>query len=305
MKRKVSISTGFLQNTYGDLEAIEIAKKVGADAIDFDTCGARWDYRNANSIYSKSDDEFVDYFTKLKKRADELGLEIGQTHGRITGFYNIKEEDDALIKNSERDCFAASILGAPVVIIHSVGSGKFGADADRKLMHNLNFDMFTRILEHAKKYNVKLASETFGDCPSLGCCDFFGWINELVISYNRVCAVGDNAKYMSYCVDTGHSNKAMRFGNPTPGDVIRILGPNISTLHLHDNDTLTDQHKLPMTGTINWNDIFDALEEVAYDGIYNCEVALANFGKDFAIDHAEFCVKLMRHMLRQRYGENA
>ena len=37
---------------------------------------------------------------------------------------------------------------------------------------------------------------------------------------------------------------------------------HISTLHLHDNDTLTDQHKPPMTGCIDWNDVLDALDEV-------------------------------------------
>jgi len=306
MKRKVSLSIGHFQNTRDDFEALTIAKNVGADAVDFDTCGPRWDYRNPNSIYSKSEDEFDDFFTRLKKHADSLGIEIGQTHGRIQGFKNIKEEDDALIVNAGFDCRAASLLGAPVVIIHSVGSGPFGADADPKFMQALNFDMFTRMLPYAKKYNVKLASETFGDCPSIGCCDFFGDIDQFIISYNKVCAVDDNAKYMSCCVDTGHSNKATRFNNnPSPADVIRMLGPNISTLHLHDNDTFTDQHKIPMTGTIDWKDVFNALDEINYCGNYNMEMVMTHFGKGFAVEMAEFSIKLMRYLLRERYGDNA
>jgi len=306
MNRKVSLAIGHFQETLGDMQALDIAKQLGLDAVDFSTDGGRWNLRNPNSVYAKSDDEIVDYFTKLRRHAEELGIEIGQTHGRITGFKNNKDEDDLLIENARLDCLAASALGAPIVIIHSVTTIFMGPDADPKLMHDLNYDMFTRILPFAKKYGVKIASETFGDATGRGCCDYFGNIGEFIKSYNRVSAVDDNAKYMSVCVDTGHSNKATRYNsNPSSGDVIRMLGPNISTLHLNDNDTLTDQHKPPLTGTLDWNDIFDALDEVNYRGNYNMELNLKHFGKDFAYETAEFSVKLMRHLLKTRYGENA
>lgn len=306
MKRKVSLAIGHFQNKYGDYEALDLAKQLGLDAVDFETVGGRWDYRNPKSVYSKTDEEIVEYFTKLRRHADELGIEIGQTHGRITGFRDHPEEDDALIRNARLDCLAASILGAPHVIIHSVTTIYMGPDAEPKRMHDLNFDMFRRIVPFARQYGVKIASETFGDATGHGCCDFFGNINEFLISYNKVCGTGDNADYMSVCVDTGHSNKATRFNNnPSAADVIRMLGRNITTLHLNDNDTLTDQHKLPMTGTLNWNDIFDALDEVGYSGNYNMELNLRHFGEGFSYETAEFAVKLMRFMLRRRYGENA
>lgn len=306
MKRKVSLAIGHFQNRYGDYEALDIAKQLGLDAVDFETVGGRWDSRNPKSVYSKSDEEIAEYFTKLRRHAYELGIEIGQTHGRITGFRDDPEEDDALIRNARLDCLAAGILGAPYVIIHSVTTIYMGADADPKRMHSLNYDMFRQIVPFAKQYGVKIASETFGDATGRGCCDFFGNINEFLISYNKVCGTEDFAEYMSVCVDTGHSNKATRYNNnPSSADVIRMLGKNITTLHLNDNDTLTDQHKLPMTGTLNWNDIFDALDEVGYCGNYNMELNLRHFGEDFAYETAEFAVKLMRFLLRRRYGENA
>ena len=46
MKHKVSISIGELQEQYGDREALRLAKEMGADAVDFNTCGRKWDYRN-------------------------------------------------------------------------------------------------------------------------------------------------------------------------------------------------------------------------------------------------------------------
>ena len=159
------------------------------------------------------------------------------------------------------------------------------------------------MLADAKKYGVKIASETFGDSPKHGVCDFFGDISNFTSSFERVRCEGDNADWFFTCVDTGHSNKAMRFGNPKPGDVIRRLGSSIVCLHLNDNDTLTDQHKPLLTGTIDWNDVFDALDEVGYSGVYNMEISLQCFGEEIVCDTAAYSVKILRNILDKRYGE--
>ena len=95
----------------------------------------------------------------------------------------------------------------------------------------------------------------------------------------------------------------MRFGNPTPADVIRILGGNTVVLHLNDNDTLTDQHKTPLSGTIDWSDVFAALDEVAYAGNYNMELRLEHYGKNLMVETGAFAVKLMKDLLHERYGD--
>lgn len=133
-------------------------------------------------------------------------------------------------------------------------------------------------------------------------CDFFGNIDEFIKSYNLVCSLDDNAKYFKICVDVGHSNKAMRYNNPKPADVIRMLGSNVVCLHLHDNDTYTDQHKIPMTGTIDWKDVMSALDEIGYNGIYNLEIALGCFGKSIMDKTAKYAVDVMRNILENGVG---
>ena len=157
MKKKIGLSIFTLQGLYGNKKALEIAKNVGADAVDFNICGEDYDYRNPNSIYSKTDKEIEEYFTSLKDYANEIGIEICQTHGRIEGFKNIKEEDDAYIENARIDCLATKALGCPVCVMHGVTTIFLGPDADPQLYRDLNFDMFTRILPHAKKYGIKIA----------------------------------------------------------------------------------------------------------------------------------------------------
>ncbi len=300
MKRKVSLAINMFQRLYGDEEALRIAKRIGADAVDFDLCCYE---KRRDCIYAKSEEEILAYFKGLRALAEELGLEINQTHGRIVGFRNIPEEDDRLIADAALDCMATAALGAKYCAIHSVTSIHMGPDAPAKLMHDLNFDMFCRILPYAKKYGIKIASETFGDAVKFNDADFFGNITEFIKSYNRVCAVEDFADYMCTCVDTGHSNKASRFNsNPTPGDVIRLLGGTVEILHLNDNDKLVDQHKIPGTGTIDWDDVFDALDEIGYSGVYNLEITITHFGEDFCIEEAEFGIKVIKQMLKTRYG---
>jgi len=57
-----------------------------------------------------------------------------------------------------------------------------------------------------------------------------------------------------------------------------------------------------MTGVIDWNDVFNALDEIGYSGVYNMELALDFFGKDFQIQTAEFAVKLLKYYILKRYG---
>lgn len=299
---KVGLAISFFQNRFGDLKALEIAKEIGADAVDFSLhdFGQRFDYRNPESIYSKSDEEIVSYFSAIRTKAEELGLDISQTHGRLDGFKNIEEEDKSLLENIRRDCLATSALGAPVCVIHAPTTIYLGANADPKLMHRLWFEMFTRTIAFARKYDIKIATETFGDATGLGCCDFFGSIKEFLIAYNRVKAIGENARYFTICVDTGHSNKATRFGHPSAGDVIRMCGSDVTVLHLNDNDTYSDQHKIPKTGTIDWDDVFDALDEIHYEGVYNLELELRHFGDNFIVEEGAFGIKVLKNLLNNR-----
>lgn len=303
MKRKVSISLYDLQNAYGEKRALEIARDMGADAVDLCLTSDDWNCANPESIYSQGKDAIIAYCNELYCYAKQLGLEIGQTHGRLCIYRKDPEQNEVILKNTEYDCIATAALHAPVCVMHGITTAVMGPDCDPKLMHQLNFERFNAILPFAKENGIQIATETFGDAGKYPCCDFFGNTDEFIKTYHRICAVGDNAKYFTTCVDTGHSNKATRFGNPSSADVIRLLGGSISTLHLNDNDTLTDQHKVPMTGTLDWDDIFDALDKVGYTGNYNMELNALHFGEGFEIETMAFGIKVMKHMLAQRYGE--
>ena len=295
MKKLVGISTFTLQYLYGDIRALEIAKEIGADAVDFSLDNQS--SLNENSIYSKSEKEICEYFTGIRKKADELGLIISQTHGRLRVFFDDPVKDEAVFRDAKNDCMVTKILGAPYTVMHAIATSITGPDAESDYMHKTYDRVFGQILPFAKQYGIKIAIETMGDAPVYGCCDFFGVLSEFKSAFDRISAQGDNKDYICCCIDTGHVNKAMRFGNPTPQEFIRTMGSAVKCLHLNDNNTLTDQHKPPMTGVIDWKEVMSALKEVGYDGVFNLELNLQHFGKGFEIEMAEFSVKLMKFML--------
>lgn len=305
---KISISIMELQKRYGDKEALRIAKESGADAVDFglEDFADRYDYRYKTSIYSKSKGEIRAYFEELKSYADRIGLEICQTHGRGRGFINIAEEDDALIKNAELDCIATAALGAPVCVMHGVTTMNH-MDATAEFMHELNFSMFTRILPYAKKYGVKIATETFGDVHGGACCDFFGNIDEFMKTYERICAVDNNKDYFTVCVDTGHSNKATKFNNnPKVPELLRRIGKDVTVLHINDNNTVYDQHLLPFINrngiekTIDWDETVASLIDIGYTGVYNMELNLLRYGEEVMPEFCRFAVSVFRNFLSKK-----
>lgn len=296
MDKKVGLSIGELQATYGDMVALDKAKELGCDSVDFSI--ENRDYRREGDKYSLSDEEIVEYYSAIGRHAKEIGIEISQTHGRLKGFKLDEEENKAVLVNARLDCLATAALGAPVTVMHSVTTCNVGPDFPAEKIREMNFDMFSGILPFAKEFNVNVALETFGDAPNYGCCDFFGNPQELFDCYMRLRNETPYADYVSLCVDTGHCNKASRFGHAKPADVIRMFKGHISTLHLNDNDTLTDQHKPPRTGCIDWDDVMAALDEVEYKGAYNMELSLDCFGKELFLDTAALSVKIMRDLLK-------
>ena len=292
----IGISVYDLQKKYGDRRALELARECGADAVDF---FLREEPCVEGSVYAQGDREVAAYYEELGRYARELGLTVSQTHGRCRSFLGDAEADEITVEKCRLDCLATAALGAPACVIHSVATSSVGADAAPQYVRELNHTMFMRILPFAKQYGVKIAAETFGDSPKLGCVDFFGDLQEFLGACHAIEAT-EYKDYFTVCVDTGHSNKAMRFGNPTPGEAIRRLGERVTLLHLNDNDTLTDQHKMPLSGCIDWKDVLDALDEVGYQGVYSMELSLKHFGEELMVEYAAFAVKVLRNLLQKR-----
>ncbi len=282
--KKISMNTDEICKRYGDFRMLEICADAGFDAIDFQVAhyGTESDTEN---VYARGDDGIVEHFAKIKERAAELGISIGQTHGR----FRIRMPDENFNKGitelSRKDLLATAALGAPYCVIHNVTSSAF-PDETAGFMHKHNTEFFSAMIPYAEKYGVTFALETFGDSKRNGerILDFFGDTRELKKSYESL-----NTNNKAYCMDTGHTNKAvcvarekMGIELPDVADSIRIFGSDLKALHLNDNNSYTDQHIPPMLmgdrGAVDWNGVFQALDDIGYSGTYNFELNLGKCG---------------------------
>ena len=69
-------------------------------------------------------------------------------------------------------------------------------------------------------------------------------------------------------IDTGHRNIV---GDPV--EALRTIGEHLITLHLHDNHGEQDEHLLPGRGTVDWNGVVGALDEIEYPGVFMYELS--------------------------------
>ena len=295
MENKISVSVIDFQENYGDRGAIDTAAEIGITSLDFDL--SFHSVAKEGDLYTLGKEAVREYYSSLAAYAKENGVKVTQTHGRFGGFGNTPEGDETYIKNAELDCIATAALGTKYTVFHTPAKNWVG-DLPDDDMFRIGEALFTSVLPFAKENGVKIAAETHGTASKYNKMEFFGIPENLLELIRRVKSASDAGEFLCVCVDTGHTNLAVKMGYPPVGDVIRRLGSLVEVLHLHDNDGIKDQHKIPITGTLDWADILAALKEIGYSGYYNLEVMLKHFGKELMEEEAMFAVKVINNLLK-------
>ncbi len=276
---KIGLACGRMIAAYGFDKAFEMLKKSGFDAVDIGV--ERW-ILELDSAFSGSEDDLMEYFDNMRKSAENYELEISQTHSVNTTTVPDPILQEQLKKRSEIAIKATDILKAPTCIFHSTKIREWeDVNTEPEFLLKKNKEFFDGFLSPiCEKYNVKFALETHGRSrlkDGNKVMDFIGDANNLKKSYDSL-----DSAYKTICLDTGHTNEIVCFGAPTVPETIRILGKDITTLHLHDNAGNTDSHLPPFLlteGSVNWEETFDALDEIGYSGVYNWEIEVFRYGK--------------------------
>ncbi|MBE6727375.1 MAG: sugar phosphate isomerase/epimerase [Ruminococcaceae bacterium] len=299
MDKKISTTTGRLQIKYGDLRAVEIAAEAGYDGIDFNVEHYAF-LKGEDNILELPEKQFEDYFTAIRKKADECGIKIVQTHNLCGKLYNGNDEhDEKVLHWAERGLKANEIMGCEYTVIHPISTMDWGQNASYEVMHEYNQKMFGDIIPFAEKYGIIIAPESFG----VGAHKMGEQFPDMFADHEKMRREYDDmqTKNKAFCLDTGHTHCATQFGFLSVPEFIRYFGNRIKLLHIHDNDGIYDMHLIPRKGggnRIKWPEVFDALDEIGYDGYYNFEVSVC-FGDLMAEGH-KFLAKYYREFIKQR-----
>ncbi len=257
-------------------------RDLGFEAVDYSgMCHAP-----GEGVFALSDAEFEEKMLSDRRRIEEAGLEIYQTHGVWPYDDTIPEQQEAKFQAMIRSIRGTALLGSKYVVIHPVLPFGWNKSPHHEKDVQDNIDYMRKLVPSAQKYGVKIALENMPN-PYVPC----GRVEELVECIDAV-----NSEYLVACLDVGHST-ALGYD---AGDAVRILGSRIHCLHIHDNDGKRDLHFLPYHGVTNWKHFTDALREIGYSGTMSLEITLKQkmrgLPNDLLLEGEQWVSRIMKHL---------
>ncbi|GAK61576.1 xylose isomerase domain protein TIM barrel [Candidatus Vecturithrix granuli] len=209
---------------------------------------------------------------QIKKWLDEYGLKLNDLHATagkekywVSSLEYERQAGVDLVKNRIE---MAARLETDVIIMHPSNTPD---ESDSREKHG---DRLLRSLDElqpfAKSHGVRFALENVMNTPFL--------VNLGLDNYSP--------DYIGICYDSGH-------GNFLKGSGLDWLEPRkerLISLHLHDNDGTSDQHKIPFTGRVDWDRLTRIIAESPYNKAVNLECAIHKTG--FTIE-MEFLVQAL------------
>lgn len=261
--KKISISTGTPQSIFGDRETLRLLAESGFDGADF--------LLNRHPALSLPEEEMIRYFSELRAYAGSLGLRIFQTHGLLAGYGRDEAQNALTLETAKRQLTASGILGAEHCVLHSARAYQWGYDAPVKAVQDANFRLYSALIPTAEKNGVSLCLESLGRTR----------VNEVIgpeFHADPLLLIADHDALPTgkkgICLDTDHCLCVMDYDYPDAAETVRLFGSRLKALHLCDSDGRANYHSRPGTGKIGWEELFRALTEVGYDGVYNFELTL-------------------------------
>lgn len=199
----------------------------------------------------------------LKKSLRHFGLRAASVHANEPQkrlYYSADPVDrNAGVELLLSSMKLASELECSVVVFHSPSPLPQSTDA---LCKGLD-----AVFRKSKGWGVKLAIEN-------------GWTDEVRFILERY-----PEDVLGFAYDNGHA-----FCQGNADELQKYCFDRLITIHLHDNDGVQDQHRIPFTGSVDWD------AEVA-------KLAAANWSGDILLEASERSYKITSHeaFLRKAY----
>ena len=147
----------------------------------------------------------------------------------------------------------AGDIGIDKFILHP--SGEPIKDEEREERIKYSMQSLDRLAEIAHRHGAVIAVE---DLPR-------SCLGNTAEEVHRL--IGANDK-LRVCFDTNH------LLTDTNLNFIRTLSEKIITVHVSDYDFVDEKHWLPGEGKVDWNELFSALKDVNYKGVWMYEIGL-------------------------------
>ena len=265
---KISTISSPAIQLYGLEEGLNILANAGFEAIDHSLSQnfINWE---EGIFQDHASADFAAYFCKLGNTVRGYGLELFQTHAPYARPYI---SDPVYYANMQpwikRAVYATGFMGCPYIVVHPVTHTDFCDGQNRERAKQTNLDYFGALAPALREASVTMCIENlyYGDLKTKSFlpnyCSGARELLELVDTLNET--YGD---LFAVCVDTGHA----LIVHQDPGEMLKILGSRVRTLHLHDTHGTKDDHLIPTRGILNWKEFAATLGQTDYRGTFNFE----------------------------------
>ena len=271
MKRLISVQTDGIFQRFGADEGMRLIGRAGFDCVDLDLI-----YIPDKSIrkgiiegaFTLPEERFMEEVIRpIRDAGAKYGIGFGQAHAPFPSWTPLSEEMNAHLLRAFKMCIdACRFLDCPYLVVHPAFMD-YGKRLDSDVEHDINIRLYTALIQEAKRTGVKILLENMfttwkGRRVEAVCADMrdaCAYIDELNA------AAGE--EIFGFCYDSGH---AALLGKDQ-GKAIRTLGRRLLALHLHDNDGISDSHRFPYFGIIDWETVLRALHDIGYSGTLSFE----------------------------------
>lgn len=271
-------------------EAASIVSDAGFDATDY-YLGSM---KEPECVFNC--DSWLDEARRVRDVFIKAGTPIIQTHSPFSfkGW-----EDRTILENHIYPTIVHSIkvsaaLGAECVVVHPLHFWQYSGHQQEIYERNMLF--YRSLIPICEEYDIKVGIENMFQRDKLR----GGYIIQDTCSEpEEFCRYIDtlNSPYMVACLDVGHVG--LPSGNPEASDFIRILGhERLQALHIHDNDYTNDQHLVPYAGTIDWDQVTQALGQIDYVGDFTFECLINRMFKNPVLTVCPAIVKMIAQIGR-------
>lgn len=185
--------------------------------------------------------------------ARSQGLTIDNVHAPYQYANDIWKDtlNGETIKNLYIDCIEdCKVHQISTVVLHATDGLK------PPPVSEIGLNRFRQIAEHAENMEIYVALE-----------------NIRHTEYLKVIFAEIESSYLGLCYDSGHDNCYTQ-----NIDLLNLYKDKLMAIHLHDNNGIKDEHKIPGEGTINWVDVKNKILGTGYDKSITLEVTNNNFG---------------------------
>lgn len=245
----VGLSTGcFYQRSI--FECLEAIRSAGFLILEICSHPDHLDYRDAGVM------------RRVFEQMTRLGLEPYALHAPFAEGIDITSLDDRRREAAAREILlaaeAAGILGVRYFILHPGPEKVLHPDPPERLQRMQNaLAVIRRVADYCRTRGMTLLLENM--LPHL----FMGHPRDILWHLASIPNIP-----VGVCLDTGHAALGERLYSD-----VRTLAGHLRMVHAHDNSGQKDDHRVPGEGTIPWERVMAALDEVDFRGSLILELA--------------------------------